>query len=47
MKAAEVKGRIWVEVGGVRFIGPGKVQLMELIEEHGSVSQAAKAMGMS
>ncbi len=42
MKAAEVKGRLWVEVEGVKFIGPGKVQLLELIEQHGSISQAAK-----
>ncbi len=46
-KQAEIKGRVWVEVGGVKFIGPGKVQLLELIGEHGSISQAAKAMGMS
>jgi molybdate transport system regulatory protein len=46
-KAVEVKGKIWVEVEGVKFIGPGKVQLMELIKVHGSISQAAKAMNMS
>ena len=28
-------------------LGPGKVALLELITEHGSISQAAKAMGMS
>lgn len=30
-----------------RQIGHGKVRLLELIAEHGSISQAAKAMGMS
>lgn len=29
------------------FIGPGKAQLLELIGEHGSISAAGKAMGMS
>lgn len=28
-------------------LGPGKVQLMELIAEHGSISAAGRAMGMS
>ncbi|MDO1445256.1 winged helix-turn-helix domain-containing protein [Rhodocytophaga aerolata] len=46
-KPVEVKGRIWIEVNDIKFIGPGKVQLMELIKEHGSISQAAKAMNLS
>lgn len=29
------------------WIGPGKVQLLEAIEEHGSISAAARAMDMS
>jgi molybdate transport system regulatory protein len=28
-------------------LGPGKVRLMELIAEHGSISGAGRAMGMS
>jgi molybdate transport system regulatory protein len=28
-------------------LGPGKVRLMELIAEHGSISAAGRAMGMS
>lgn len=30
-----------------RYVGHGRIELMELIEEHGSIAQAAKAMGMS
>ena len=29
------------------WIGPGKVQLLELIDEHGSISAAGRAMNMS
>jgi molybdate transport system regulatory protein len=45
--SVEIKRRIWIEADGIRFIGPGKIQLLELIKAHGSVSQAAKAMNMS
>jgi molybdate transport system regulatory protein len=30
-----------------RHLGHGKVRLLELIDEHGSISSAARAMGMS
>lgn len=42
-----VNGSLWIEHGGHRFFGPGPVQLLELIEETGSINQAAKKMGMS
>ena len=36
-----------VDLGGRRLIGPGKVRLLELIDRHGSISAAGRAMGMS
>jgi len=44
-----VKGTIWIENhdGSERFLGKGRIQLLELIIEHGSISKAAKAMEMS
>jgi molybdate transport system regulatory protein len=36
-----------VDVGGRATLGPGKVRLLELIAEHGSISSAGRAMGMS
>ncbi len=33
--------------GSAEAIGPGKVRLLELIEENGSISAAGRAMGMS
>jgi|SRR6185312_16246265 len=42
-----VNGSLWIEHQGQRFFGPGPVQLLELIEETGSINQAAKRMEMS
>jgi molybdate transport system regulatory protein len=36
-----------IKFGDRAHLGPGKVRLMELIAEHGSISAAGKAMGMS
>ncbi|GGA98633.1 winged helix-turn-helix domain-containing protein [Puia dinghuensis] len=43
----QLNGRLWLEYEGHRFFGPGPVQLLELIEETGSISAAAKKMQMS
>ncbi|WP_240348150.1 winged helix-turn-helix domain-containing protein [Longitalea arenae] len=42
-----VNGSIWVEGKGTRFFGPGPVELLQLIQETGSINQAARKMGMS
>ncbi len=47
MKKKEIRVRCWVEIGGAKHFGPGPAELLELIEETGSISKAAKAMGMS
>jgi molybdate transport system regulatory protein len=39
--------RHWVYVDGVKFFGPGRLELLEGIESTGSIVKAAKAMGMS
>ena len=36
-----------LEVGDAVRLGPGKMRLLELIAEHGSISAAGRAMGMS
>lgn len=45
--AFRVNGSLWLEGDGTRFFGPGPVELLQLIEETGSINQAAKKMGMS
>ena len=43
----KVNGRLWIENEGKRFFGPGPVELLELIADTGSISQAARKMKMS
>jgi molybdate transport system regulatory protein len=42
-----IRVRCWIDIDGVKFFGPGRAELLELIEESGSIAQAAKEMGMS
>lgn len=42
-----VKFRVWLFTKDEKLLGKGRVELLELIDEKGSISQAAKAMGMS
>jgi len=44
---ASFSGRLWLDKADQRLFGKGRVQLLGLIEEHGSITKAAKAMGMS
>jgi molybdate transport system regulatory protein len=46
-KKFTVNGSIWIECNGERFFGPGPVELLELINDTGSINQAAKDMKMS
>ncbi len=43
----ELKGRIWIEGANGAFLGYGRVTLLERIAKFGSISKAAKSMGMS
>lgn len=38
---------IRIDLGPDHRLGPGKVRLLELIAEHGSISGAGRALGMS
>jgi molybdate transport system regulatory protein len=42
-----VNGSLWFETRDGHFFGPGPVELLERIEETGSISAAAKEMKMS
>ena len=43
----ELRGSVWMTVGGKSFGGSGRVELLARIAECGSITQAAKAMKMS
>jgi len=42
-----IKSRIWIEVDGEILLGEGRVRLLKAISETGSLSKAAKNLGMS
>lgn len=44
----EIKGRVWItSKNGDMFLGQGRVELLRMIDEHGSIKKAAQAMKMS
>lgn len=43
----QLAGALWLEHGGRRVFGTDRLRLLESIGEHGSLSAAAKALGMS
>lgn len=45
--AFRVTGRLWIESTEDRFLGPGRIELLEKISQFGSIAKAAEAMGMS
>jgi molybdate transport system regulatory protein len=42
-----VRGTLWIECDNERFFGPGRVELLQRIDETGSIRRAAADMGMS
>lgn len=42
-----VDGRLWVDKAGEAFLGSGRVKLLAEIDETGSISAAARSLGMS
>ncbi len=44
---AKIKGRIWVELEGEKFMGKGHLQLLSAIQDTGSLNGAAKKTGIS
>jgi molybdate transport system regulatory protein len=43
----EIRVKCWIDINGSKFFGPGPAELLQLIGETGSISKAAKSMGMS
>ena len=46
-KGKQLRVRCWIDIDGERFFGPGRAELLQLIHDTGSISKAAKSMGMS
>lgn len=47
MKTPTVRMHLWLESGESVYFGMGRVMLLDMIEEHGSLRKAAESMGMS
>lgn len=45
-KGYAIKGRIWVEKDGELYLGGGRVMLLERLDKMGSISAAARSMGL-
>ncbi|MDR7094895.1 TOBE domain-containing protein [Hydrogenophaga laconesensis] len=43
----QVRGSLWLSVGGESVAGHGRIELLRAVNEHRSITQAAKAFGMS
>jgi molybdate transport system regulatory protein len=43
----EVEGSLWITAGGESIGGHGRMALLRAVAEHGSITRAAKAFGMS
>ncbi|MFT4092744.1 MAG: LysR family transcriptional regulator [Niabella sp.] len=46
-KQVEIKIRHWLYINGKKFFGPGRLELLERIQQTGSIVQAARGIGMS
>ena len=46
LDGCRLAGRLWVEKEGETFLAWGRITLLERIREHGSISAAARSMGM-
>ncbi len=42
-----VKSKVWIEIQGLPFFGEGRRDLLNCIETYGSISQAARKLGIS
>ncbi|MGC3946721.1 MAG: LysR family transcriptional regulator [Chryseolinea sp.] len=47
MAKKQIRLRCWIDIDGSKFFGPGRLELLQHIEDTGSIASAAKAMGMS
>jgi len=46
-KSKDKRARVRISIGAATALGPGKVDLLQAIERHRSISGAAREMGMS
>ncbi len=47
MKQMRIRSKVWLEVDGQPFLGDGRYRLLTAVERTGSISAAARELGMS
>jgi molybdate transport system regulatory protein len=47
ISSLKVKNRLWIVGQQGTFLGEGRIELLQAIEQYGSISKAAKSMNMS
>lgn len=47
MKPLRVRSKVWLEVDGEPFLGDGRYRLLRAVEQSGSISAAARELGIS
>jgi molybdate transport system regulatory protein len=43
----EIRVRCWIDIDSEKFFGAGRLELLQLVADTGSIARAAKRMGMS
>lgn len=47
MIALKIRGKLWLEKDGELLFGPGRLELLAGLAQHGSLAEAARRLGMS
>jgi molybdate transport system regulatory protein len=47
MNSLRVRSKVWLEVDGEPFLGDGRYHLLRAVERNGSISAAARDLGIS
>ena len=47
MSQFSARSKIWIEIGGKAVLGHGRLVLLEAVERNGSISAAARDLGIS
>ncbi len=47
MSGLRVRSKIWLEIDGQSFLGEGRYRMLAAVQRHGSISAAARDLGLS
>jgi molybdate transport system regulatory protein len=47
MSELRIRSKIWLEIDGQSFLGDGRYRMLAAVQRHGSISAAARDLGLS